>query len=140
MGVTTIVGFQDDRRGFLKLDAHPSPHVYPLDNAGSSDEYSFLPQWNSKLKDRNGSVDLSEQETRAQIEELARHGTRAIYLGHELTAAQTKFIISECHSEHCFFHKFRATFAANAIKNRSCAQHSACPDLHSPSSTLQCVL
>jgi hypothetical protein len=100
MGVTTIVGFQDDRRGFLKLDAHPSPHVYPLDNAGSIDEYSFLidlPQWNSKLKDRNGSVDLSEQETRAQIEELARHGTRAIYLGHELTAARTKFIISECH-------------------------------------------
>lgn len=100
MGVTTIVGSQDDRRGFLKLDAHPSPHVYPLDSAGSIDEYSLLihlPPWNSKLKDRSSSVDLSEQETRAQIDELARLGTRAIYLGHELTAAQTKFIISECH-------------------------------------------
>ena len=100
MGVTTIVGFQDDRRGMLKLDAHPSPHIYPLDGAGFIDEYSLLmslPQWSSMLKKGEESQYLSEPETKAQIEELARRGTRAIWVGQDLTAAKTKFIISECH-------------------------------------------
>jgi hypothetical protein len=100
MGVTTIVGFQDDRRGMLKLDAHPSPHVYPLEGAGSIDEYSFLfslPEWRSKLKEGSEFVDLSEEDTKAQIAELARRGTRVIYLGRELTAANTKLIIAESH-------------------------------------------
>jgi hypothetical protein len=100
MGVTTIVGFQDERRGKLKLNAHPSPHVYLFDLAGSIDEDSLLislPQWKSKLKPGSDSVDLSEQETKAQLEELARLGARAIYLGSDLTAAKTKFIIAECH-------------------------------------------
>jgi hypothetical protein len=100
MGVTTIVGNQDDRRGRLKLDAHPSPHVYPLDGGGFIDQYSLLfslPQWSSKIKKGKDFQNLSEQETKAQIEELARRGTRAIWIGPDLTAAQTKFIIAECH-------------------------------------------
>lgn len=100
MGVTTIVGIQDDRRGKLKLDAHPSPHVYPLENAGMIDADSFLmsiPQWRNRLKNNDDFVELNEQETRAQLEDLARQGTRAAYLGRDLTAARTKFIISECH-------------------------------------------
>jgi hypothetical protein len=100
MGVTTIVGLQDPRRGFLKFDAHPSPHIYPLDLAGSIDSYSFLmsiPRWSSKLKHADDSVDLDEPETKAQIEDLARLGTRAILLGHELTADKTRFIVAESH-------------------------------------------
>lgn len=100
MGVTTIVGIQDPRRGILKFDAHPSPHMYPLDFAGSIDAYSFpmsLPQWSSKLKNSDDSVELDDRETKAQLEDLARVGTRAVYLGRELTADRTKFIISESH-------------------------------------------
>jgi hypothetical protein len=100
MGVTTIVGSGDDRRGILKLDAHPSPHVYPLDSAGSTDNYSLLislPQWSRKLKEGDEPAELSEQETKVQIAETARRGTRVIWLGHNLTAANTKSIISECH-------------------------------------------
>jgi hypothetical protein len=100
MGVTTIVGLQDPRRGFLKFDAHPSPHIYPLDLAGSMDSYSFLmsiPRWSSKVKSTDDSVELDQRETKAQIEDLARLGTRAILLGHELTADKTKFIVAESH-------------------------------------------
>jgi hypothetical protein len=100
MGVTTIVGFQDERRGRLKLDAHPSPHVYLFDAAGSIDEDSLLislPQWKSRLKQGSDSAELSEPETKAQLEDLAQLGARAIYLGRDLTAPKTKFIIAECH-------------------------------------------
>jgi hypothetical protein len=93
MGVTSIVGFQDDRRGRLKRDANPSPHIYPLDGAGFIDQYSLLislPQWSSKIKKGAEFQDLSEQETKAQIEELARRGTRAVWVGQDLSAAQTK--------------------------------------------------
>jgi len=71
MGVTTIVAIQDDRRGKLKMDAHPSPHVHPLDFVGSIDAYSLLmsiPRWANKLKDSNDSVELNEQETEAQLQ------------------------------------------------------------------------
>jgi hypothetical protein len=100
MGVTSIVGFQDERRSMLKRDANPSPHIYPLDGAGFIDQYSLLislPQWSSKIKEGKEFQDLSEHETKAQIEELAMRGTRALWVGQDLTAAQTKFIISECH-------------------------------------------
>jgi hypothetical protein len=100
MGVTTIVGSQDDRRGMLKLDAHPSPHIYPLDGVGFIDEYSLLfdlPQWRNKIKKGEDFAALNEEETKAQIAELARRGTRVIWLGHDLTAAKTKFIIAEGH-------------------------------------------
>jgi Amidohydrolase family len=100
MGVTTIVGSGDDRRGILKLDAHPTPHDYPLDSAGSTDDYSLLiglPQWSSKLKDRDEPAELTQQDTKAQIAETAKRGTRVIWLGHNLTTSNTKFIISECH-------------------------------------------
>ena len=100
MGVTTIVGSQDDRRGMLKLDAHPSPHVYPIDSAGVTDDHSLLinlPQWSSKLRESNRYTELSAQDTKAQIKETAGRGTRAIWLGHDLTSANTKLIIAESH-------------------------------------------
>jgi hypothetical protein len=79
MGVTTIVGSLDDRRGKLKLDAHSSPHVYPLDSVGLTDDYSLLiglPQWGSKLTESNAYTELTQEETKAQIAETARRGTR----------------------------------------------------------------
>ena len=100
MGVTTIIGSGDDRRGVLKMDAHPSPHVYPLDSAGSTDDYSLLinlPEWSRKLKEGEALAELSEPDTKGQIAETARRGTRVIWLGHNLTAANTKLIISESH-------------------------------------------
>jgi hypothetical protein len=121
MGVTTIVGFQDDRRGILKLDARPSPHVYPLDLAGEIDDYSLLislPQWKSKLKEGADSAELSEQETKAQIAELARRGTRVIYLASDLSAANTKFIISECHRSGLItYGEFSATPYADGLND-----------------------
>jgi hypothetical protein len=100
MGVTTIVGLQDERRGMLKRDAHPSPHIYPFDGAGFIDRYSLLfslPQWRSKLKEGEDVANLNEQETKDQIQELARNGTRVIWLGQELTPEQTKLIVKEGH-------------------------------------------
>jgi hypothetical protein len=121
MGVTTIVGFQDERRGILKLDAHPSPHIYRLDGAGFIDQYSLLmslPQWSSKLKKGEDFQNLSEQETKAQIEELAARGTRAIWIGQDLTAEQTKFIIAECHRFGLItYGEFIATPYSDALKD-----------------------
>jgi len=124
MGVTTIVGMQDPRRGFLKRDAHPSPHIYPLDVAGSIDAYSFLmsvPRWRSKLKnpdDFDESVELDEDETQAQLEDLARLGTRVVLLGHELTAERTKFIISQSHRLGLItYGEFIATPYADGLKD-----------------------
>lgn len=100
MGVTTIVGLQDERRGMLKRDAHPSPHIYPFDGAGFIDQYSVLfslPQWRSKVKEGEDFANLNEQETKDQIKELARNGTRVIWLGQELTPEQTKLIVKEGH-------------------------------------------
>lgn len=100
MGVTTIVGVNDERRGRLMLDAHPSPHVYLMDVAGSIDDASLLidlPQWRSKLKSSDEVVELSEMETKAQLAALARLGARVIYVPHDFTADRVKFIISESH-------------------------------------------
>lgn len=100
MGVTTIVGSQDDRRGMLKFNAHPSPHIYPLDSAGLTDDHSLLirlPRWKDKLKESNDVAELSGDDAAAQVAETARRGTRVIWLGHNLTSAHTKVIISKSH-------------------------------------------
>ena len=100
MGVTTIAGSGDDRRGVLKLDCVPSPHIYPIDSAGSTDNYSLLinlPEWSRKLKEGKELAELSQADTEAQLRATARRGTRAIWLGHNLTAAKTRYIIAECH-------------------------------------------
>ena len=100
MGVTTVVGLQDDRRGRLMRDAHPSPHIYPLDGAGFIDQYSFLfslPQWHSKIRAGEDSVTLTERETKDQIKELVQNGTRVIWLAQDLNSEQTKLVITEAH-------------------------------------------
>jgi hypothetical protein len=60
MGVTTLVGSTDDRRGPLFLTASPGPHIYLLDSVGSTDDFALLgkrPEWASKLKGHDPDVE-----------------------------------------------------------------------------------
>jgi len=101
MGVTTVVASSDSRRGHV--DLHPSlgPHLYLLDSIGSTDDWSLLinrPEWAQKLKDPPGrSVELSPDDTARQLADTAKLGTRVLWLGHDLTAANTQWIIEHAH-------------------------------------------
>ncbi len=99
-GVTTIVGSGDDRRGILFEHANPSPHLYAADSAGSTDDYSLLraqPEWHDLLADGKSPHELSPEETTRQLQETARRGTRVIWIGHNITPANTAAIISQSH-------------------------------------------
>ena len=99
-GVTTIVGSGDDRRGHLDEHANPSPHLYALDSAGSTDDWSLLrddPSWHDKLADGGNPSELSAEDTARQLEATARRGTRVIWLGHNVTEANTATIIEAAH-------------------------------------------
>ena len=99
-GVTTIVGSGDDRRGALFEHANPGPHLYPLDSAGTTDDYSLLrpqPEWHDKLADGKSPHELSPEDTTRQLQDTAKRGTRVIWIGHNITAANTAAIISQSH-------------------------------------------
>jgi hypothetical protein len=99
-GVTTIVGSGDDRRGALFEHASPTPHLYALDSAGSTDDYSLLraqPEWHDKLADGKSPHELSPEDTTRQLADTAERGTRVIWIGHNITAANTAAIISQSH-------------------------------------------
>jgi hypothetical protein len=101
MGVTTVVASADDRRGHIDQHASPTPHLYLVDSIGSTDDWSLLighPGWAKKLKDPGGrSVELSPEDTARQLTDTARLGTRVLWLGHDLTAANTQWIIDRAH-------------------------------------------
>ena len=101
MGVTTVVASGDDRRGHIDQHASPSPHLYLVDSIGSTDDWSLLinrPEWSQKLKDNNGrSSELSPDDTARQLADTAKLGTRVLWLGHDLTAANTQWIIEHAH-------------------------------------------
>lgn len=101
MGVTTVVASSDSRRGHVDQHASPTPHIYLMDSIGSTDDWSLLishPYWASKLHDINGrSVELSPDDTARQLADTARLGTRVLWLGHDLTAANTQWIIEHAH-------------------------------------------
>jgi hypothetical protein len=106
MGVTTVVAITSDRRGWVnRIDqsAHPSPHVYLLDSIGSTDDWSLLinkPEWAQKLKNPPGrSAELSPEDTARQLADTAKLGTRVLWLGHDLTAANTQWIIEHAHQQ-----------------------------------------
>ena len=99
-GVTTIVGSGDDRRGHLDEHANPSPHLYALDSAGSTDDWSLLrddPAWHDKLADGGKPAELTTEDTARQLEATARRGTRVIWLGHNITEANAATIIETAH-------------------------------------------
>ena len=98
MGVTTVVASSDNRRGHVDLGANPSPHIYLLDSIGSTDDWSLLighAAWAEKLRETGGHpTELSPEDTARQIADTAKIGTRVVWLGHNLTAANTQWIIS----------------------------------------------
>ena len=100
MGVTTVVARADPERGFIDTDAHPSPHIYPIDSIGVTDDWSLLarqPEWVSKLREGAHPVELTPQDTARQMVDTARIGTRVLLLTAHLTAANSQWIIARAH-------------------------------------------
>jgi Amidohydrolase family len=100
MGVTTVVASADDRRGVIDSAANPSPHLYMVDSIGTTDDWSLLaksPDWAATLKDGAHPAELSPEQTARQLADTAKLGTRVLWLGHNLTAANTQLIIARAH-------------------------------------------
>ena len=107
MGVTTVVATAGDHRSWgygIDQNANPTPHLYLVDSIGSTDDWSLLanrsdnPEWQKKLKDGTGHVvELNPEDTARQLADTAKLGTRVLWLGHNLTAANTQWIIEHAH-------------------------------------------
>jgi hypothetical protein len=100
MGVTTVVAVQGEQHGVIDLTANPTPHLYLLDSVGSTDNWSLLakrPDWADKLKVAARPMELNPDDTARQLNDTAKLGTKAVWLGHNLTAANTQWIIARAH-------------------------------------------
>jgi hypothetical protein len=100
MGVTTVVASSDDRRGLIDFAANPSPHLYLLDSVGTTDDWSLLakrPDWAAKLKEGPRPAELLPDDTARQIADTVKLGTRVLWLGHNLTAANVQWITARAH-------------------------------------------
>jgi hypothetical protein len=100
MGVTTVVARADYQRGFIDSGAQPSPHIYPIDTIGVTDNWSLLarqPEWVSKLREGPRPAELSPQDTARQMVDTAHRGTRVLLLPPLLTAANSQWIIARAH-------------------------------------------
>ena len=100
MGVTTAVVSSDNHRGHIDFAVNPSPHLYLLDSVGTTDDWSLLighNGWTSTLRVLGHPTELSPEDTQRQLEDTAKLGTKAVYLGHYLTAANTQWIIARAH-------------------------------------------
>ena len=100
MGVTTVVASSSDHRGPIDLGAHPTPHLYLIDSIGTTDNWSFLasrPEWAAKLREGAHPVELSPEDTLHQMNDTARLGTRVLWIGWNITAANTQWIIAHAH-------------------------------------------
>jgi hypothetical protein len=97
MGITTVVAASDVRRGVIDVSAAPSPHLYLMDSIGSTDNWSLLakrPEWVLKLRENGHPAELSPEDTLRELTDTSRLGTRAVWLGHNLTAANTQWIMA----------------------------------------------
>ena len=102
-GVTTIGATGDDRRGTIFLAADPSPNVYAIDSVGSTDDWSLLrgdPNWRDRLADGSQAAELDPDVTRAQLAEIAHRGTRAVWVGHNISTANALAIIRDAAAKH----------------------------------------
>jgi hypothetical protein len=100
MGVTTVVASSDARRGHIDLTANPTPHIYLLDSIGTTDDWSLLighSGWTEKLREDGHPTELSPEDTSRQLAEIAKLGVRVLWLGHNLTAANSQWIITHAH-------------------------------------------
>lgn len=100
MGVTTVVASADARRGHIDMIASPKPHIYLLDSIGTTDDWSLLvgqPGWAPKLREGAHPVELSPDDTARQLEDTAHLGTRVVWIGGDITAANTQWIVAHAH-------------------------------------------
>ena len=100
MGVTTAVVSSDSHRGHIDFAVNPSPHLYLLDSVGTTDDWSLLIghySWTSTLRVLGHPTELSPEDTERQLTDTARLGTKAVFLGHYLTAVNTQWIIARAH-------------------------------------------
>jgi Amidohydrolase family len=100
MGVTTVVASSDGHRGHVDLGSNPTPHIYLLDSIGTTDDWSLLighPGWTGKLRQTGRALELSLEDTARQLADTAKLGTRVVWLGHSLTAANTQWIVTHAH-------------------------------------------
>ena len=100
MGITTIVASSDNRRGHIDFSANPKPHLYLLDSVGTTDNWSLLnghDDWSAKLREGAHPVELNTEDTARQINATAKLGTRVLWLGWDITAANAQWIISRAH-------------------------------------------
>jgi hypothetical protein len=100
MGVTTVVAPSDNQHGTVDYGVNPRPNILPIDSAGTTDNWSLLakqPIWEKKLREGPRRVELSPEDTGMQLSDTARLGTRVIFIGHNITAANTQLIISRAH-------------------------------------------
>ena len=100
MGVTTVVARADSERGHIDFTANPRPYLYLIDSIGSTDDWSLLigqKEWAVKLKQGARPAELSPEDTARQLGDTARMGTRVLWLGPNLTAANTQLIIARAH-------------------------------------------
>jgi hypothetical protein len=100
MGVTSVVVRGDEQHGPIDLSANPTPHLYVIDSIGTTDNWSLLarrPDWSAKLYEGVHQAELSPEDTARQMADTAKLGTRVLWLGHDLTAANTQWIIARAH-------------------------------------------
>jgi len=100
MGVTTIVARSDHEHGLVDFGANPRPNIVPIDSVGTTDDSSLLikqPAWTDKLREGLRPVELSPEDTGHQLNDTARLGTRVVFIGHNITAANTQLIIARAH-------------------------------------------
>lgn len=100
MGVTTVVARSDAHRGHIDVAANPRPHLYLIDSIGTTDDWSLLigqKGWTAKLRQSGRPVELNPDDLARQLADTARMGTRAIWLGKNLTAANTQWIVAHAH-------------------------------------------
>lgn len=100
MGVTTVVARSDSEHGRVDYLANPRPHLYLIDSVGSTDNWSLLighNEWTAKLRESGHPVELSPEDTARQISATLRLGTRVLWIGPDITAANTQWIIAHAH-------------------------------------------
>jgi Amidohydrolase family len=100
MGVTTVVARSDFQHGMVDFNANPRPHLYLVDSVGTTDNWSLLigqKEWSAKLHEGAHPVELNPQDTARQLHATAKLGTRVLWLGYDLTAANTQWIITRAH-------------------------------------------
>jgi hypothetical protein len=100
MGVTTAVVRSDSESGSVDATVNPAPHLYLIDSVGTTDDWSRLignSAWSVLLRQNGHPGELSPDETLRQLTETKNLGTKVVFLGREVTAANAQWIIAHAH-------------------------------------------